>query len=120
MSPANKTVKGSKKSSVGKRTTSRGDVDISGKGKVKGRAISNTGKALKIGIKKDAGIGNSDGAEEAEVVEESGVPVFSSIPDGVDFVNDIGDGDDEAIADGDDGNEDRMPSRVYDGDGRND
>ena len=122
LSPVNKAVRNGKKSlPSGKATTSSKSSNASGKVKVKGRAISAAGKALNSKVsnnRKGAGVDNADGAgddagdddgnanmaeEDGAVVEESGVPVFSSIPDGVDdyFVNELGDGDDEADADAD-------------------
>ena len=119
LSPVNKPLKGNKKSLHGKGTTSKSNVVASGKGKVKGRALSSAGKAVNKVNAKPATFSNADGAgdnvdddddggdENAragrnELMDESGVPVFSSIPDGVDdLVSETDDGDDEA--DGDDG-----------------
>ena len=85
LSPANKPAKSGKKSGTGK-------------GKAKGGGATTTRKDGKKTGKKSAGskADADDGHEAEKEVVESGVPVFSSIPDGVDgLVDELADGDDD-------------------------
>lgn len=89
LSPANKPVKSGKKSGTGK-------------GKTKGGGAATTGKDGKKTGKKSAEnkASSADGHEAEKEVVESGVPVFSSIPDGVDWlVDELVEGDDDDIRD---------------------
>ena len=84
LSPANKPAKAGKKSATGK-------------GKAKGGGAAATGRDGKKASKKSAEIkADAGGGHKAEEVVESGVPVFSSIPDGVDgLVDELAGGDDD-------------------------